>query len=61
MALGLTEAQNPFARLVKPKVDREPVAAPPREWIQNLMRQGKDELTDDPRLVFVLACWSASA
>jgi hypothetical protein len=39
-AMGLTGLQNPFARLVRPKVDREAFQSPPRTWIMNLMRQG---------------------
>jgi integrase len=54
-ALGLAEVRNPFTHLVKPKMDREPFTAPPREWIQELMRQGIDELSGEPRLAFVLA------
>jgi hypothetical protein len=38
-AMGLTGLQNPFARLVRPKVDRQALQAPPRIWIMNLMRQ----------------------
>jgi integrase len=54
-ALGLEEVQNPFTRLVRPKVDREPFAAPPRAQIQELMRHGIEGLTGEPRLAFVLA------
>ncbi len=54
-SLGMTDVPNPFAQLVRPKVDREPFTAPPREWIQELMRQGIDELRGEPRLAFVLA------
>ena len=54
-SLGMPEVQNPFARLVQPKVDREPFNAPPRSWITHLMRQGIEKLSGDCRLVFVLA------
>src|SRR5512136_936178 len=54
-AMGLTGLQNPFARLVRPKVDREAFQAPPRIWIMNLMRQGGKELRGEARLAFVLA------
>jgi integrase len=54
-SLGMVDVPNPFANLVKPKVDREPFAAPPRAWIQELMRQGIEGLTGEPRLGFVLA------
>ena len=54
-AMGLGELQNPFAQLVRPKVDREPFHAPPRSWIMQLMRQGIRELSGEPRLAFVLA------
>jgi hypothetical protein len=37
-ALGMAELQNPFARLVKPKVDREAFPAPARAWILGLKR-----------------------
>ena len=43
-AMGMVEVQNPFARLVKPKVDREAFPAPPRAWITRLMGQGIQEL-----------------
>ena len=54
-AMGMVDVQNPFARLVKPKVDREPFRAPPREWINQLMHRGVEELQGEPRLAFVLA------
>jgi integrase len=54
-AMGLTGLQNPFARLVRPKVDREAFQAPPRTWIMNLMRQGGRMLRGDAQLAFVLA------
>jgi hypothetical protein len=54
-AMGLTGLQNPFARLVRRKVDREAFQAPSRPWIMNLMRQGGKELRRDARLAFVLA------
>jgi integrase len=54
-AMGMGELQNPFAGLVRPKVDREPFHAPPRSWIMQLMRQGVKELSSEPRLAFVLA------
>jgi integrase len=54
-AMGLSDLQNPFARLVRPKVDREPFHAPPRSWIMQLMRQGIKELSSEARLAFVLA------
>jgi integrase len=54
-AMGLTGLQNPFARLVRPKVDREAFQSPPRAWIINLMRQGGKELRGEARLAFVLA------
>jgi hypothetical protein len=31
-AMGLTGLHNPFARLVRPKVDREAFQAPPQTW-----------------------------
>jgi integrase len=54
-SLGLSEVQNPFARLVRPKLDREPFPAPPRTWIIQLMQQGLEKLEGDVRLVFALA------
>jgi integrase len=54
-AMSLTELQNPFARLVRPKVDREPFRSPPRDWIMQLMRKGIAELAEETRLAFVLA------
>ncbi len=54
-AMGMAEVQNPFARLVKPKVDRGPFRAPPREWITQIMRRGVEELEGETRLAFVLA------
>jgi len=53
--MGMVDVQNPFARLVKPKVDPEPFRAPPREWINQLMHRGVEELQGEPRLAFVLA------
>ena len=53
--MGLVEVQNPFAELVRPKVDREPFQAPSREWITQLMPRGVDELQGETRLAFVLA------
>jgi hypothetical protein len=41
---GADRAKSPFARLVRPKVDREAFQAPLRAWIMNLMRQGAKEL-----------------
>jgi integrase len=54
-AMGISDLQNPFARLVRPKVDRELVQAPPRSWIMQLMRRGIQELHGEPRLAFALA------
>jgi integrase len=54
-AMGLSALQNPFARLVRPKIDREPFHAPPRSWIMDLMRRGIQELSSEPRIAFVLA------
>lgn len=54
-AMGLTELQNPFARLVRPKADRESFPAPPRSWITGLMQRGVRELHGEARLAFVLA------
>ena len=54
-AMGMADLENPFARLVRPKVDREPFPAPTRAWIQQLMRGGVEELSGEPRLGFVLA------
>jgi integrase len=54
-AMGMSDLQNPFAQLVRPKVDREPFNAPPRSWIMRLMRQGIKELSRESRLAFVLA------
>jgi integrase len=54
-ALGMDEVQNPFANLVRPKVDHEPFNAPPRSWIKRLMRQGIREWCGDARRAFVLA------
>jgi hypothetical protein len=54
-AMGLSGLQNPFARLVRPKVDREAFQSPPRTWIVNLMNQGAKELRGEARLAFVLA------
>ena len=54
-AMDVSDLQNPFAQVVRPKVDREPFQAPPRSWIMQLMRQGIKELSDEPRLAFVLA------
>jgi integrase len=54
-AMGLSDLQNPFARLVQPKVDRESFHAPPRSWIMQLMRKGIKELSGEVRLAFVLA------
>jgi len=54
-SLGMADLPNPFAMLIRPRVDREPFAAPPRAWIQDLMRQGIEELSDEPRLAFLLA------
>jgi integrase len=49
-AMGLTGLQNPFARLVRPKVDRESFHAPPRACIMNLMREGGRMLRGEARL-----------
>ena len=54
-AMGLSEFQNPFARVVRPKVDREPFDAPSRAWIIRLMRDGMKELSGDVGRAFVLA------
>ena len=54
-AMGMVDVQNPFARLVRPKVDREPFRAPPREWINQLMQRGVEELEREPQRAFVLA------
>ena len=54
-AMAMTNQQNPFLRLARPKVDREPFPAPPRTWILKLMRKGVAELTGEVRLAFVLA------
>ena len=54
-AMGLTEVQNPFVGLVRPKVDHEPFNAPPRSWIKQLMRRGIKELTGDAQRAFILA------
>jgi integrase len=54
-AMGMAEVENPFAKLVRPKVDQEPFDAPPRSWIKELMRAGISELSGDVRLAFVLA------
>jgi integrase len=53
--MGLTGLENPFARLVRPKVDREALQSPPRTWIMNLRRQGGRMLRGEARLAFVLA------
>ena len=54
-SMELPDMDNPFARLVRPKVDREPFNAPARTWITQLMRQGIDELSGGVRLAFGLA------
>jgi integrase len=54
-AMGMTEVQNPFANLVRPKVDHEPFHAPTRKWIMQLMRLGLKELAGDAQRAFVLA------
>ena len=54
-AMGMAEVQNPFAKLVRPRVDHEPFAAPPRSWITGLMRAGIRELSGDVQRAFVLA------
>jgi len=54
-AMGLADLPNPFAKLVKPKVDREPFCAPSRRWITELMQQGLEALAGEPRLAFALA------
>ncbi len=54
-SMGMVDLQNPFARLVRPKVDQEPFNAPSRSWIAQLMGKGIDELTGEVRLAFVLA------
>jgi integrase len=54
-AMELPGLQSPFARLVRPKLDREAFQSPPRIWIMNLMRQGGKELRGEARLAFVLA------
>jgi integrase len=54
-AMAMTELTNPFARLIRPKIDREPFQSPPREWIIKLMRQGIKDLKGSVRLAFLLA------
>jgi len=54
-ALGMGEVQNPFANLVRPKVDQEPFNAPSRSWIKELMRRGIKELSGDTQRAFALA------
>jgi integrase len=54
-SMGMTEVQNPFAKLVRPKLDREAFPAPPRAWITRLMRRGIRELSGDTRWAFALA------
>jgi len=53
--MGMTEVENPFAKLVRPKLDRKAFPVPPRAWITHLMRQGIEELNGDIRLAFALA------
>lgn len=53
--MGMADLKNPFADVVRPKVDREPFNAPSREWITNLMRYGIAGLKDDAQCGFVLA------
>ena len=54
-SMCLTEIQNPFAKVVKPKLDQEPFNAPPRSWIMQFMRQGIQELSGDVQRAFMLA------
>ena len=54
-SMGMSEVQNPFARLVWPKVDHESFPAPTRAWITQLMQRGIRELSGEARLAFVLA------
>jgi len=54
-SMGLEGVQNPFARLVRPKVDHEPFNAPSRAWILQLMQKGIKELAGEARVAFVLA------
>jgi integrase len=54
-SMGMADLQNPFAKLVRPKIDQEPFNAPSRSWIAALMRKGVDELKGEVRLAFVLA------
>ena len=54
-AMCLTEMENPFAKVVKPKLDQEPFNAPPRRWITQLMRQGIQESSGDVQRAFMLA------
>jgi integrase len=53
--MGLSDVANPFARLIRPKVDREPFSAPGRAWIMSLMTEGVKSLQGDARTAFVLA------
>jgi integrase len=54
-SMGMTDLQNPFARLALPKVDRQPFRSPSRTWIVGLMQQGLKDLTGDARRAFALA------
>ena len=54
-SMSMTDVQNPFARLIRPKADREPFAAPSRAWINRLMADGLKQLQGAPLCAFVLA------
>ncbi len=54
-SMGMTDLQNPFGRLIRPKVDREPFSAPARTWITGLMADGIGALKGDVQKAFVLA------
>jgi site-specific recombinase XerD len=54
-AMDMTDTPNPFLKVVRPKLDREPFLAPTRQWIVNLMQLGVKELAGEVRPAFVLA------
>ena len=54
-AMGMTGLQNPFAQLIRPKVDREPFRSPARSWITGLMSDGLKELKGNGLRAFILA------
>ena len=54
-SMGMVDLENPFGRLVRPKVDQEPFPAPSRNWITELMRRGLEELKGEVRRAFSLA------